>query len=228
MRAPDDISALAFFSPTLPGEFGRLWLKKTVAVRQGSRGSMNRLLGGTGEGNAGGGEPFPLSVVATWIDTSLSESGIREYAGLASMSNAEADSFRSAYLAKHDVANSIFIWAELETSMTEDFLKLDRWTIFLENDIGREVEPARIVEHPVRHISAGRDRGPGEGGEIAPMRPGFDMRRSVKTVEFYFPLQRDNSPPFIIPTTTSVKLVFLDAGNNMVRAEGSWVLHPSR
>jgi hypothetical protein len=201
-------------SPYL-GAFDKLWNARTILLTQEEGQGPLVPAGG---GDAGGGAAlFPLAVRATYMDSTLIESGLSAMADLASMSAGERSRFGSDYQRTKASGDSIFIWVVLQTSATEDFLRLDRWTMFLENEDGVQTEPGRIVEHPLGRPAGGAaEPAPGTGEES-----GF-VRSVRKEVELYFrPIPpgsagKDGDSPRIL------RFVMLETKNPLVRAGGAW------
>lgn len=219
---PAERGNVALWSSLLPGSFGKLWTERTILLGQLSDGFRLPALSPLGGSPPDGDGPFPLIVRATLVDSVLIEAGIREYGRLASMTDEELSAFQSAYHAKHDVDNSLFVWLELQTSYTDDFLKLERWIIFLEDETKQQFEPMRVVEHPMQKRpppDAAADR----AGRNSLVYPGeLTWPLTTKAVELYFPKKRYDGAPLLSATTKTLKLVVLEPKNTSVRAEGSW------
>lgn len=200
---------------TLPGKFAQLWTERTFTLEQDRPGfRMPLMMGQPGEGGMPAGQ-FPVTACVTNVDSFLVEAGVEDYAPLASMSDAELTAFRSRYKSHHNVDTCLFLWVELETMMTEDYLKLDRWLFFLEDEQGRQVDPLRVAEHPL---------------QTPPLRP-FDNQpdgremtepplRSKKVIELYFAKTPQYGKPYLQPDAKTVKLVMLEEKNPSVRAQG--------
>jgi hypothetical protein len=167
-------------------------------------------------------ESFPLLVRATFMDSSLIEEGIREYGRLAKMNNEELVAYRTRYETSHDVDSTLYIWVELQTGLAEDYLRLDRWTIFLEDDQGHQFDALRVEPHPVQSATERRlavtrnerDGFPGGRFQVPSL-----MRRDV---ELYFPKYQFSGHPVLSPATKSLKFVMLQSDNPNVKAEGVW------
>ncbi len=203
-------------------EFDRCWSERTITLTAGNRGGSSALgpmMGMGSGGNGGGGGGFPLIVEATLFDSTLLHSAVDYYGKLASMDAGERGRFDSLYRATHDMHSSIYVWMQMRTSATPEFLDLDKWTIYLQNDRGDQTEPARIIPGSVRMRS---DWGPGAefmGG----MQPGQDRWGSAqRNVELYFPLRRIGGGEFLASNAQHLKLIFLENDNSIVRAEGEW------
>ncbi len=110
------------------GPFDRLWSRRTILLTQ--------LRDGPGGGAGSPGEEsilFPLTARATYMDSALIDAGFHTFEDLASMNDSESSVFRSAYGRARASGDTLFIWLEMRTSSTEDFLDLGRWTIFLQD-----------------------------------------------------------------------------------------------
>lgn len=206
------------------GGFDKLWAARTITLRQERAGGGGPFLPfGGGEPQGGDAGPFPLNVRATFMDSALVETGIRELADLSSMTQTEADSFRTTYRSLHCPDDTLFLWIALSTTSTPEFTDLDRWTIYLENDQGRDFEPSRIVEHPLRRGAGGRSSNEFAGPDVAPDRSGMPWSPVTKDVECYFPLHHFGES-LIGSSARTLKLIFLDSKHPRVRAEAAWDL----
>jgi hypothetical protein len=182
------------------------------------------LLSGEEASDRGGGSAFPLSVRATLMDSALISAGIEVFANLSSMSAEEASRFRTSYERTFIAGDSIFVWVEMQTTSTEEYLQLDRWTMFLEDGEGRQVEPGRIVQHPLRRqrsnvarANAANDR------EFQEPEYGSRVWEPVtKDVQLYFPASRPPGAQAAPSHARKMKFVLLDPRNPAIRAEGEW------
>jgi hypothetical protein len=167
-------------------------------------------------------ESFPLLVRATFMDISLIEEGLREYGRMAKMDNEELAAYRARYESNHDVDSTLYIWVELQTRLAEDYLRLDRWTVFLQDDQGHQFDPVRVEAHPVQSTTERRlamtqnerDGFPGGRFQVPAV-----IRREV---ELYFPRYQLTGDPILTPATNSLKFVMLQSDNPNVKAEGVW------
>jgi hypothetical protein len=167
-------------------------------------------------------ESFPLLVRATFMDSSLIEEGLRQYGRLAKMDNQELTEYRARYETNHDVDSTLYIWVELQTGLAEDYLRLDRWTIFLQDDQGHQFDPGRLEPHPVQSASEGRlamSQNESYGFPGGRFQVPSVTRRDV---ELYFPKYQLTGEPILTPTTKSLKFVILQSDNPNVKAEGVW------
>ena len=140
--------------------FQALWEKRTVnfGMEMGGKKSFQMgipFMGGRGRGN---GSEFPIQITATLMDSLLIESGLKHHASLVKMTPEEEVRFRNSYHNRYDPQNHLLIWCELQTSWTELYLNLDRWTVFIEDNYGNQYEPVRITEEsqPVRQSEMDR------------------------------------------------------------------------
>ena len=222
-RMPQAGGMEAVPSPSL-GPFDKIWSAHTVLLRQESEGGGAPFLPfGGGESEGPRVEPFPLVARATYMDSTLIDAGIRQFSDLASMTQAEVDSFQARYRSMHCPQDSLFIWLTLSTTSTPEFLLLNRWTIFIENDEGRDFEPGRIVEHPVRNGSPRQALGGSEDVDRVRDEGRLIWSPVSKDVELYFPLHHFGNA-LIGSGTHSLKCVILDSRNVRVRAEAEWNL----
>jgi len=202
------------------GSFDKLWTERTIEIPPiGAGGGLLLPFSGNGEPSI-----FPLTIRATYMDSAVINSGFHEFVRLTAMTDKEAAIFKDTYWNKHTTGDTLFIWAEMRTTSTVEFLDLHRWTIFLENDEGYQFEPARIVEHQLEQTNKPffppgnryQERPPG----TQEIRYGSSMK---KNVELYFPIHRFGDSIFS-PRTTHLKFVILETEHPLVRAESSWIL----
>ena len=201
----------------LGGSFETCWNRNTIVLRSQSS-------GGAGVTFLSGGDPdwvsFPLNVRATIMDSMLVEAGIREFGRLAGMDTNGLEKYRKSYRTRYRCDENLFVYVEMQTFLAEDYLRVARWIFFVEDEKGNQVEPERVVEHPIQRQGPRSLPSSGSGG---PEVPGAEKR----IIEFYFPL--DCFPEGVRALRKSgLKLVLLDAGNPLVRAEGTWNLTTPR
>jgi hypothetical protein len=202
--------------------FDKLWEERTISLSQGGGGSRIPLFSSLEEGGMGEQEAFPLFVRATFVDSGLIEAGIKEFGRLAKMSDEELVDYRARYKAAHDFGHNLYVWVELRTALSEEYLKLGRWTIFLEGEQRHQFDPARIVEHAragdlERSLTVTQNESEGFPGARYQGRSLL-----TKDVELYFPMSQLTGEPILSPATKTLKLVILQADNPNVRAEGAW------
>ena len=201
----------------LGGSFETCWNRNTILLRSQSS-------GGAGATFLSGGGPdwvsFPLNVRATIMDSLLVEAGIQEFGRLACMDTNGLEMYRKSYRARYRLDENIFVYVEMQTFLAEDYLRVARWIFFVEDEKGNQVEPERVVEHPVQRQGPRSVPSSGLGGPEV-----FGAEKRI--IEFYFPL--DRFPEGVRALRKSgLKLVLLDAGNPLVRAEGTWNLATPR
>lgn len=176
-----------------------------------------------GQGSARGG-PFPIMVRATLMDDQVLEAGIRYYGDMASMAFEETGNFKQRYRDRHELDKFILIEAQLETSAAENYLDLSRYTIFLQDDRGNQLDPVRIVEKPLSttHFE-------GTMNEASSRRPFFiDMTNHMKNAFLYFPRYDYYGNPTIHEDLEYLKLVFLLDVGGSARGEGIWIFNSDK
>jgi hypothetical protein len=202
--------------------FDKLWEERTISLGQGGGGSRNPLFSSPGGGGMGEREAFPLFVRATLMDSTLVDAGIKEFGRLAKMSDEELADYRARYKRAHDIGHNLYIWAEMQTALSEEYLRLGRWAIFLEDEQKHQFEPVRVVEQPKEK---GMERRVVTTETESDEFPGVRFQSRVlhtKDVELYFPMSQLTGEPILSPATKTLKLVMLQADNPNVRAEGAW------
>ena len=197
----------------LGGSFETCWNRNTILLRsQSSGGAAATFLSGGGPDRAS----FPLNVRATIMDSMLVEVGIREFGRLAGMDTNGLEKYRKSYRTRYRLDENIFVYVEMQTFLAEDYLRVARWIFFVEDGQGNQVEPERVVEHPVQRRGPRSVPSSGFGGTEV-----FGVEKRI--IEFYFPL--DRFPEGVRALRNSgLKFVLLDAGDPRVRAEGMWNL----
>ncbi len=204
--------------------FDKLWEERTISFGQGSDRTGFPSFSGSSVGDRSERGAFPLILHATFMDSVLVEAGSQEYSRLASMTEGELKSYRESFLSAHDISRYIYIWIELQTPLSEEYLKLDRWTIFLEDEQKHQFDPIRVVEHPrERGVARRQPTSEDETGNLLSER--LQERFLVaKDVEFYFPKYHIQGEPVVGSEMRRLKLVVVQSSNPNVRAEGTWDL----
>ena len=201
--------------------FSSLWEKWTVYLGAAAGGEKPlqffnplAMTGGMGGGNS----EFPLHITATLMDSLLIEAGLQHYATLLTMTPEEEAEFRNAYYRRYDPPNPLLIWCELQTTWTELFLDLNRWLIFIEDDVGNQYEPIKILEEPQSFRQVAKDSLPALQPE--PKRWGWEVHR--KTLMLCFPKRDFYKNPILSQKSKFLKLIFQLNEDEKTRAEGIW------
>jgi hypothetical protein len=204
--------------------FSTLWEKWTVQLGMTTRGGKpwglsNLFTVGGDMGGRGGPSEFPFHIAATLMDSSLIEAGLQYYATLLTMAPEEQAEFRNAYYRRYDVENHLLIWCELRTTWTELFLDLNRWLIFIEDDVGNRYEPVQILEESQPICPMVKDNLPGFQREQG--RWGWEVHQ--KSLMLCFPKRDFYKNPILSQRSQFLKLVFQASEDEKTRAEGIWV-----
>jgi hypothetical protein len=202
--------------------FDKLWDERTISIGQGQGGTRSPFSFPMGEGGMADRESFPLLVRATFMDSGLIEEGIREYGLLAKMNNEELAAYRARYETSHDVDSTLYIWVELQTGLAEDYLRLDQWTIFLEDDQRHQFDPIRVEPHLAQSESQRRLAMNQDEREEYPVGRYQVPSLKRRDVELYFPKYQLSGQPILTPATKNLKFVMLQSDNPSVKAEGVW------
>ena len=171
-----------------------------------------------GRGSARGG-PFPIMVRATLMDDQVIEAGLQYYGDMTSMLPREVEDFKQSYWDHHELDKTILIEAHLQTTGAENYLDLSRYTIFLQDDGGNQLDPVRIVEKPLSttHFE-------GTMNDPSARNPLFiNMTNHIKNAFLYFPRYDYYGNPTIQEDLKYLKLVFLLDVGGSARGEGIWV-----
>jgi hypothetical protein len=198
--------------PLFSSSFEAAWKKNTVVLGPGS---SQRLGSFPMPGGDRGGGAFPLTLRATIMDSALVETGIRELAGLAAVDSSNLNIYRANYLKRHSMDGCVLVYVDMQTLLAEEYLEADRWIFFVEDEHRKQVDPIRIVQHPVQREAARPGLPYGVGGRVGliPVR---------RVLELFFSLKRLPQMRSSIGRFGSLKLVVLDINNSQVRAEGGW------
>lgn len=215
----------------VPGNLNEVWNQHTILIA-GQSGGMGRSpmmmpgaypRGEPGEQRGGSGM-FELIVRATLMDSAVIESGLDEFAWLASLSAEEKEEYAARYDEEHYSGKYLFIWAEIMTPFSDQYLKLDRWTFFLQTESGEQLEPEKMVEQevPRRNFSPGL---PADSIYNSSLGTPFGSRSlPYKIVEFYFSLKGYHGVPLLSPEVKKLKFVVVRRDRKEDRAENAWNL----
>jgi hypothetical protein len=201
-------------SSLLSGSFEACWHRNTIVL--GSQSSPGAGVPSPLGGGRGGGA-FPLIVRATIMDSLLVEAGIQEFGRLAGMDSNKLDAYRRSYRKHHDLDKNVFVYAEIQTFLAEEYLEAGRWIFFVENQQRNQTEPVRIVPHAIQRKTPqlGPSYDPGSPVTWLPVK---------RTIELYFPPGRFTQVNRPREGFGTLKFVVLDINNSSVRAEGIWDL----
>ena len=211
--------------------FDSLWSSRTILITPQSQAMQGSpiMTPGMQPGRPAGGTRFELIVRATLMDSTVIKSGINEYAQLISMSTEEKNDFRMRFDQEHYQGQYLYIWALIMTPFSDEYLKLDRWTFFLETEAGQQLEPKKIVEQKLLPAIRAAELSPDTTLESIPSPfPSRHRSRPFKIVEFYFPLNDYDSIPLLGGKTKSLKFGVVNAANLEDKSSGSWNLEQIR
>ncbi|MBF8296890.1 MAG: hypothetical protein HW389_3435 [Bacteroidetes bacterium] len=198
--------------PLFSNSFEAAWKKNTFVLGPGSSRRLGSFPMPGGDRGDGG---FPLTVQATLMDSALVEAGIKEFAGLAGIDSTSFNAYRAIYLKRHSIDGCVLVYVDIQTFLAEDYLEADRWVFFVEDEHRNQVEPIRIVQHPVQRQAPrpGSPYGAGSRVGLGPLK---------RVLELFFPLKHLPQMRNSIEGFRSLKLVVLQINNSQVRAEGGW------
>jgi hypothetical protein len=166
-----------------------------------------------------GGIDFPVQITATFMDNQVIEAGLTYYEKLTGMTPQEADSFRQDYQTKNELERYFLIEVLLQTSWTEDYLNLDRWVIFLEDDQGNKYEPEKVFKQPL--ISRSMNRMTKGNSRSQPAL--FFWELNQKNIFLYFSRIDYYGREVMHENLNWLKIVFRLEKGGTGRAEGSWI-----
>jgi hypothetical protein len=192
--------------------------KRTIELSPDRSGTGPRLIL---PGSPGGmrGFDFPLMVTATLMDDRVIETGFLFYETALGMTSEEAAEFRRKYQTTYETDQYFLIEASLQTVMADNYLDLDRWTIFIEDDAGSQNVPARITELPQSsEAMTGAVEDP-----VSKRQMPVDWTRHRKTVLLYFPREDYYGKPVLHGNLKTLTLVFLLEKGGRGRGQGTWV-----
>jgi len=170
-----------------------------------------------GPGRRGGGR-FPLAVSASLMDAKVIEAGFDYYTNLLTMTTEEREAFRQRYVDLHNTEKYILIEATLQTSWTEIYLDLNRWTIFLEDNKGNQHEPEKISEQSIPTLDTDNTFINPPIGQLN----AFPFQFHQKQIFLYFPRNDSYGQPIIHKGIEYLKIVFIQEEGFPARAEGTW------
>jgi hypothetical protein len=203
-----------------PSKMEKIWNEKTISLKPVFGGGGSSLLGGSGQSQGRMGAAFPLFASATFIDSALMDMGIEEFSSLAKMNDSEKVSYKTKYMEINKPDQYMYVWLELRTSYSADLLKLDNWSIFLEDDKGNQFDPKNTIEYKGKEIQIPGNFNP----DRSPGRNNY-WQTTSKVLQLYFPKKRYDGSPLINKDVKSIKLVMFNWNNN-ARFEGIWITDP--
>jgi hypothetical protein len=190
--------------------------KRTIVLSAG-RGESPRFMLPGSPGRMRGGD-FPLIVTATLMDDRVVKTGFLFYETALGMTSEEAAEFQRKYRTRYETDQYFLIEVSLQTAMAENYLDLDRWTIFIEDDAGSQNVPARITELPLSsQVMTGTVEDVGK--RLMPV----DWTRHRKTVLLYFPRKDYYGKPVLHENLKTLTLVFLLEKGGKGRGQGTWI-----
>lgn len=207
--------------------FDSLWSSRTIFITPQSQGMHGSpiMMPGVQPGRPAGGTRFELIIRATLMDSTLIQSGINEYAQLISMTTEEKNDYRVRYDQEHYQGQYLYVWALIMTPFSDEYLKLDRWTFFLETEAGQQLEPKKMVEQkflpPIRTTEFSPDT---TLEKIPSPFPSRRRSRPFKIVGFYFPQNDYDSIPILGGKFKSLKFGVVNTAKMEDQASGSWNL----
>ncbi|MBN2104728.1 hypothetical protein JW835_11870 [bacterium] len=193
-------------------------LKWTIVLKPAVR--KNRplfILSGPPKG--GHGSDFPLSVAATLMRVQVIEAGFSHYAEAINMNQEQAADFQKACRQQHELDKYLLIEALLQTRMADNYLDLDRWTIFIEDDTVNQNVPKKIVKLARSSVITQEMMEVPNQKQQTP----FEWTHHRKTVLLYFSRKDYYGKPVLHDDLKTLKLVFLLEKGGTGRAEGSWI-----
>ena len=192
--------------------------KRTIVLSPDKGGTGSRFILPGSPGRAGGFD-FPLMVTATLMDEKVMKAGFAFYEDALGMTSEEATEFQQKYSTRYETDQYFLIEASLQTAMAENYLDLDRWSVFIEDDEGSQNIPARITELQVSsQVMAGSVDDP-----VMKRPMPVDWTRRRKTVLFYFPRKDYYGKPVLHDGMKTLTLVFLLEKGGSGRGQGTWV-----
>lgn len=200
--------------------FPDVWKRRTIQF-SGSRGRdpASFITPFSGGGPGGGGNLFPLQVAATLMDSTLIESGLRHFTDLAVLTPEEEAEFRRKYTDRYDPEHHLLIWCDIRTGMAANYLNLDRWTVYIEDNDMNRCEPVRVIQEHSIYNQTVMTKPLAFQSEF-----GFPAREiHLKRVMLCFPRFDYYGEPILSDRTKHLKLIFqLNEDGNMT-GEGAWI-----
>ena len=211
-------------SSRIEESFQVLWEKWTVRFGSQTRGRglgfLRTPFSGTGSrGPGGGGRDFPLDVTATLMDSNLVAAGLNHFANLTEMTPEENATFRKKYFDCYNPTHHLLIWCELRTRWAENYLNLDRWIIYIEDNEANRCEPVRVIQEPPLCRQKVMEKPLAFQTEVGSRRRNIHHRR----IMLCFPKHDYYGNPIRSEGVQFLKLVFRLIDDRNVREEGKWV-----
>jgi hypothetical protein len=219
----------------VPGNLSEVWNQHTIVLagQLQEMGRRSMMMPGTYPGEESGesrgergetGGMFELSVRATLMDSVVIQSGLDEFAWLASLSPEEKQAYAERYNEEHYRDQYLFIWTEIASPFSDEYLKLDRWIFFLETESGEQLEPVKTVERSVQRRSFTSGLPADSTMENLPASAFGRRSFPYKIVQFYFPLKDNHGVPVMSPQYKKLKFVVVRKDHKEDREENSWSL----
>ena len=203
--------------------FQVLWEKWTVnfgaSEGRGTLGFTSTPFSGGGGRGPGGSSEFPVYIAATLMDSLLIEAGLDYFAKRAEMSPEEETAFRSRYFDRYDPKNHLLIWCELRTRFAENYLNLDRWIIYIEDDARNRFEPVHTIHEPPSYRRTVMEKTLAFQTERERWAREFHHKRVMLCFlrcDYYGNLVRSKGVQYL-------KLIFHLIDDTNAKAEGKWV-----
>jgi hypothetical protein len=163
---------------------------------------------------------FPVRILATMMDDQVIEAGLNYYASMAKMTSGEADVFRRNYRKEQKTEQYFLIEVSMTTTWVEEYLDLNRWTIYIADDQNNQHEAAKIVERPVVTQQIKR-RLRQRGGNRQPLE--YTWTNNQKKLLLYFSRKDYYGNPTLHDDLKALKIVFILERGGTGRAEGTWI-----
>jgi hypothetical protein len=206
-----------------PDSFQTLWEKWTVhfGTETGRRnlGFLSTPFS-WGEGRGpGGSSEFPLYITATLMDSVLIEAGLQYFAKRIEMNQEEETTFRSRYFDRYDPTEHLLIWCELRTRFADNYLNLDRWIIYVEDDADNRFEPVRIMHELPSYRHTVMEKPLAFQAEAGL----WGRETHSKRVMLCFPKSDFYGNPVRSKRVQFLKLIFQLIDDKSAKAEGKWM-----
>jgi hypothetical protein len=209
-----------------PGDFSKLWIQRTVKLSVRNPESPSSPLFGGGEPGerSTSGRMIPMNIDVTFFDSLLVEAGLREFEGLAKMSESEKAEYEKKYKSQFNFDNSYLFWMEMNSPYSEDALAANKWSFYLENEKGDVLEPEKIT--PVEKdqllssaVKPGNEQINKPNSRPGGMQRGGLLRLNSKIFILSFPKKTLNGID-IVHSSKSLKLVYFEWSTRDVKREG--------
>ncbi len=206
----------ALLTEIVPGIFAKSWIERTVQLN--AELSDSHTLGGFP-----GGMSF-IKLNATLMDSSLVNSGLKEFEILSEMDKEEIADYEKSYKQNYKISDYYFIWLEMQTTGTEEIFNLERWNIWCENNTGDQSNPVEIIEYTTLQNPIDLSVPSNFENQRTPDKKFEPPQISTNVILLYFAKTDINGKDIVDTYIGTLSLVLLDWSDRGIKYKGTWDL----